>query len=478
MLFVAFLALFAYFVVYLVNHYGNQWLLGNGTSSSAVIGCSRVEVEDVWVKGIPKLMTESAFRLLDVNRDGVMDILFGFATGGEGYNVPNIVCDIYFGGKHPCLGGLLALDGRTGEELWRHYTPHEIFSVTCEEDLNRDGQADCVIAGRVGTMEAVNSLNGQMLWNFTHSTERVDIMNLYTAQFIRDLDGDGVRNCNNSLFPGSQTRLSGKLLFFSGRTGRLLKSVPVPDERESYYSPVIYKIRDGTEIVLFGTGGETHPGSLWYISLMDLYKGDNSKAEQIYYNKQKGVMTPPVLIDLTNDGVRDIVFANYNSTVLALDGQTYRKLWNFSYPMSETYASPAPGFFNGDDVPDFMVHWQHGPGFPVYYHAISTVIDGATGQPLIKPYIRSSIGAQTSPLTISVEGKGNDIFLYWMADCLGHEGKGGQYDFVKGTNVHEKSRSDVCRLRFKSEGVTHLYALNQHLQNPGSIVYNSGMTIH
>lgn len=132
--------------------------------------------------------------------------------------------------------------------------------------------------------------------------------------------------------------------------------MPVPDERESYYSPVIYKIRDGTEIVLFGTGGETHPGSLWYISLMDLYKGDNSKvkrsrdqscnqnnpplsqAEQIYYNKQKGVMTPPVLIDLTNDGVRDIVFANYNSTVLALDGQTYRKLWNFSYPMSETYA--------------------------------------------------------------------------------------------------------------------------------------------
>lgn len=41
-------------------------------------------------------------------------------------------------------------------------------------------------------MEAINSINGRMLWNFTHSTERVDIMNLYTAQFIQDLDGDGV----------------------------------------------------------------------------------------------------------------------------------------------------------------------------------------------------------------------------------------------------------------------------------------------
>lgn len=71
-------------------------------------------------------------------------------TGGEGYNVPNVVCDIYFDGKHPCLGGLLALDGRSGREIWRHYAPHEIFSVTCEGDLNEDGQNDCVIAGRVG----------------------------------------------------------------------------------------------------------------------------------------------------------------------------------------------------------------------------------------------------------------------------------------------------------------------------------------
>jgi len=30
---------------------------------------------------------------------------------------------------------------------------------------------------------------------------------------------------------------------------------------------------------------------------------------------------------------------------------------------------------------------------------------------LLLPYIRSSVGAQTSPLTISVEGRGHDIFL-------------------------------------------------------------------
>jgi len=38
-------------------------------------------VDDVWVSGFAKLMTESALRLLDVNHDGTLDVLLGFATG-------------------------------------------------------------------------------------------------------------------------------------------------------------------------------------------------------------------------------------------------------------------------------------------------------------------------------------------------------------------------------------------------------------
>ena len=63
------------------------------------------------------------------------------------------------------------------------------------------------------------------------------------------------------------------------------------------------------------------------------------QAKEIYHSTFKGIMTPPVLLDLTGDGVDDIVFATYNSTVVALDGHDYSSLWNFSYPRSETYAS-------------------------------------------------------------------------------------------------------------------------------------------
>ena len=55
----------------------------------------------------------------------------------------------------------------------------------------------------------------------------------------------------------------------------------VPDGKESYYSPVVYKRRDGVDLVLFGTGGETHSGSLWYIPLKDLYASGMEKASYL-----------------------------------------------------------------------------------------------------------------------------------------------------------------------------------------------------
>lgn len=48
-------------------------------------------------------------------------------------------------------------------------------------------------------------------------------------------------------------------------------------------------------------------------------------------------MTPPVLIDMTGDGVDDIVIPMFNSTVVAFDGLTYKQLWNHTLPMSESY---------------------------------------------------------------------------------------------------------------------------------------------
>ena len=50
-------------------------------------------------------------------------------------------------------------------------------------------------------------------------------------------------------------------------------------------------------------------------------------------------MTPPVLIDITGDNVLDIVLADFNSTIVAIDGDKFTTLWNFTYQSpAETYA--------------------------------------------------------------------------------------------------------------------------------------------
>ena len=48
----------------------------------------------------------------------------------------------------------MALDGRTGEELWTHRTRQEIFALNCNADIDNDGVKDCLSAGRTGVSKS------------------------------------------------------------------------------------------------------------------------------------------------------------------------------------------------------------------------------------------------------------------------------------------------------------------------------------
>ena len=51
-----------------------------------------------------------------------------------------------------------------------------------------------------------------------------------------------------------------------------------------------------------------------------------------------GVMNPPVLVDVNEDGTVDVVMAMYNTTIAAFDGETHKRIWDFVFPESETYS--------------------------------------------------------------------------------------------------------------------------------------------
>ena len=174
--------------IILTNYFTHSdWLfLHFGSSSDQdIIGCDELEVTPVWQVKFPKLITEGSTRMLDVNKDGILDVVLGFGTGADGYNIPEFVCDIYFDGQRPCLGGVLALDGKDGHELWRLWTEHEIFSLTCQTDLDGDSVTDCVAGGRAGVFLAVSSRTGEMLWDFADHAIKSDLMSVYAAQFVQ-----------------------------------------------------------------------------------------------------------------------------------------------------------------------------------------------------------------------------------------------------------------------------------------------------
>ena len=72
--------------------------------------------------------------------------------------------------------------------------------------------------------------------------------------------------------------------------------------------------------------------------------------------------------------VSDIVIATFSSNVIALDGSNYKTLWNVTFDKSESYATIAVGYYDEDDIPDFLVKYQYGSGFPVYeYEQVSSI---------------------------------------------------------------------------------------------------------
>ena len=97
-----------------------------------------------------------------------------------------------------------------------------------------------------------------------------------------------------------------------------------PDRRESYYPPQLLTGADGARVVLYGTGGNMNSGALYAIALLDLYRKNLNSTRLVYRDHAKGILSPALLVDVTENRLDDIVLATINSNVLDFDGATFR----------------------------------------------------------------------------------------------------------------------------------------------------------
>lgn len=185
-------------------------------------------------------------------------------------------------------------------------------------------------------------------------------------------------------------------------------------------------------------------------------------------------MVPAVLSDITGDNIQDIIVASFNSTVYAFDGNTLTELWQHAFAASETVSAIVPGHFNNDNTTDFMVKYNAGPGFPIYYYSQTAILSGLNGESLLESMIKDSGGPYSLLGGVSISQTfGGDFFLHWQTHCKGQDDGTDAYQFIPDSDIIQQARADTCMLRYNTTTVLKLNAIARHIQPPGAVIFTT-----
>lgn len=194
-------------------------------------------------------------------------------------DAPEYICTLYFGNQTPCLGGVLALNGKTGDTMWTHWTAHAIFSIDCGVDLTNDKIKDCIISGRGGILQAINGRDGSNIWEIPiqdtiASPQQQKILDVYDARFITDMDGDGIGDVIASHAMQSDDIRTSNVLVISGKRGDIIRDVNLPDTEQLFIVPQIMVQSDGENIFVLATSSQQEAGGLYIVSQANIFYGD------------------------------------------------------------------------------------------------------------------------------------------------------------------------------------------------------------
>jgi outer membrane protein assembly factor BamB len=375
-----------------------------------------------------ELMTISSPNAIDLDGDGVLDIVFGVGVERVKPSSGRMV----FTPEPEISGHVVAVSGATNAVLWKSPNPRDAFTTPRFALLDRDRVPDVIMGGREGVLTAFSGAVGAVLWR----VEGKDVAktpfpyNFYTPAVIDDANGDGVVDLiathgGNDMRTPKDPRDPGFLAVISGADGAVLRVVQAPDDEEIYSSPVVYERPDGSEWVLFGTGGETRSGAMYRVPVASLLDGTfSAKLERVVApGKQKGMMAPPTVVQLTGDQDPDIVVSTFDGRVIVVDGALGRILWEREDAGEEAYHSAAVVRLGDDGRLALFV--SRGIGvFPRYVGSVHRLLDARDGDMLYHyqdPYYPAG-----APLAVDLTGDGVDEPIFFS----------GRFPSAQGARIH------------------------------------------
>jgi outer membrane protein assembly factor BamB len=393
-------------------------------------------------------MTSSSPALIDLDRDGALDIVFG--TGVDRLTPRD--GGYAFADEPEISGTVVAISGARNEVLWQVPNPRDAFTTPRFLDVNGDGVPDVIMGGREGAFGAFDGRDGSVLWRVSPDAVAATPApyNFTTPAIIRDADGDGVSDLvvaygGDATKPPNAPRDAGYLAVVSGVDGSLLAVHAMPDGRETYASPVAYERADGRQWVIFGTGGETAPGAAYRVpvdalngggavqpAVTDLSSEAGSAgssavavqperpiepgtqgtipAERLTEPGTKGAIAPATILELTGDGEPDIVVSTFDGRLVAVDGASGRALWQHSESDEESYHPAAVVRVARDGRLGLLV--SRGVGvFPDYTGTVHRLHDARDGRVLYQYSDPFAPGG--APLAVDLTGDGIDELVFF-----------------------------------------------------------------
>lgn len=390
-----------------------------------------------WSKTLDNIGTFSSARVSDLNDDGIKDIIFG--AGRQEFQA--------------CDSSIIAFDGLNGELLWTGSSIDQMFGSALLFDIDGDDVDDIIIGGRSGELIAMNGRSGEEIWRFYNANDLETIglkkvFNFYNPQPIPDQDGDGTKDIIVSnggdvmVRPHDPNRPAGHLIVVSGKTGKHIAHAAMPDGKEIYMSVTVSENAQKGDIeIIFGTGGETIGGNLYVDYLSSVLKGDLSGAKILHSSESKGYISPVARADFNNDGMLDIVVNSVDGRLVLIDGASFELVWQLTIPATEAYSMPCLGHFNDDDVLDIFISYGQGI-WPNIEWGVQKMINGKTGQVEFEDelgYYQSS-----SPIAVDLTGDGIDEVMM-------------SFNFVGKDSVDQRIfQNSLIGIEFKSKEVLYL----------------------
>ena len=379
-----------------------------------------------WQSFTDSIPTLSSPRACDLNNDGVKDIIIGGGTDGVASN-----------------NGVMAFNGVNGSLLWKQGSRNEVFGSPIFLDITNDGIKDVFITGRQAQLLAINGSNGELIWDyFPYPINPADsgLFNFYNPQFISDVSGDGisdllVANGGNHAAPDWETdRPPGHLMVVNSQNGHLIAKAVVPDSAETYCSPLVLDIQgNGTQWVLFGTGGENLGGSFWACPLNDLISNNSlANSVQLDTDPNKGFIAPAALSKTAN-GTYDIIIQSFGGRIKKIKGANFGQTWQVQLPNTESSAEPVLGnFVGGDNVPDVLAILFKGIA-PSYSDFYQVMIDGSTGQIAFKDSLGTFNYVSANALDFDNNGRDEGLVSVTYMENGAYRHRIQQINFTSGT---------------------------------------------